>query len=145
MVDYSLARPTEDHIGLISSTMRHDDLLEVGRAGFATAKEALTYSVDLSDESWVWLADSRPLAIFGLVLGDTLSGPWLLTAVGVEDHGRAFARLSKWFAKRLAKEHGELVALIDVEYTKSIRWASWMGFDVSHVIDQFSVGGEYSY
>lgn len=127
--------PTTRDVLALGSLMREADYQETIRAGFSGGIDALTESVKMSDLIYIAIIDGEPVAMWGLVLGPMMSltgAPWLLTGTGIERYKMTFLKT----ARRVIGEFkdrcpGGLYAFIDAEYDKAIRWAEWMGFEIS--------------
>lgn len=124
-------RPTDDAIKFIADNMRQGDAIEVMASGEHTPIEALTLSVKSSDSAVVVFIDDVPVAAFGLVRRDYLSGsgvPWLLSAEQALAHRRKFLELSPQVIDEMLQICPKLVNFVHSENKVSIRWLKWLGF-----------------
>lgn len=96
---------------------------------------ALTRSWLFSKEAATVLAPDRlPLCVFGVneeVSADGWYEFWLLGTTDILRHKIAFLRTCRYFRQYVLSMYPRLRAHIDARYDLSLRWAKWMGCEVS--------------
>lgn len=118
--------------------MRQADADEVLASDGMTPSEALWASIQNSDECSTFLINGQVAAIFGaVVIREDFLGPplcaqaWMLTSDVVDRYPILFARVSMAVAHMMAEKYGCLLNAVDARYGAALRWAEWVGFEVS--------------
>lgn len=121
---------TAEYGRAVAASMRPADIVEVWALARHSPMDAVELSLAAPGEHLAFLADDMPLAVFGCsrTVLDGIGTPWLLGAVGVERHARQFLRLGRAYVARWATEYDELVNVVDIRNTVSIRWLRRLGF-----------------
>lgn len=117
----------------LAAGLRDADRLELEHAGHDPL-DAIVRSIRASQWSYAAVEDREVLAIWGLVVDPLLAGygtPWLLTANGVERHQRMFLEQSRFWVGWMLHRVPRLTVLIDSEYKQALRWAKWLGFELT--------------
>jgi hypothetical protein len=113
--------------------LRHGDACEVAAYGI-TKELAIADSMKRSLWSETYLVDGEVAAILGLGLTSMIGGhgvPWLLTGPACERHRRRFMIESKRQVGRMLDQVSPLVNFVHADYSRAIRWLSWLGFDIA--------------
>jgi hypothetical protein len=119
------------HAVAVAERMRAADRAEVWALGRHSPVQAVVRSIAVSAESWAFVADGVPLALFGVapVVGHPgVGSPWLLGADGVERHVRPFLALGREFVARWLVAYPRLYNCVDARNRSSVRWLSALGF-----------------
>lgn len=113
--------------------MREADAEECRRQGYEP-QEALSESIRESLKSIAVFSDGELLGVWGYrphtILGSTVNA-WFLSTPAIENHRIAAARESKRVISFLLTLYPQIVVRVDKDYTLSINWLSWLGFEVS--------------
>lgn len=111
------------------------------RAGGLTPSEALTLSVERSDECWLLTRYGRMVACWGYrtrsILGNTVD-VWMLSGGGVAGMELTFARESRRLMSDLLTRYSTLVAWVWIGHTVTVRWLEWLGFEKGPTQDDFA-------
>ena len=124
--------PTPFDLTYIANTMRSGDIDEVWASHNATPFEALKISINASEYCVVALADDEPVAVFGLIVRDMLTGtgcPWLLGSESVKNYRRELLEYSPQVVSEMLEICPRLYNYVDVRNKPSIRWLKWLGFE----------------
>jgi hypothetical protein len=121
---------TPEHGLAVAAAMRPADIAEVWAVAHHSPLQAIELSLEAPGEQLAFLADDMVLAVFGCSATaiDGIGTPWLLGAVGVERHARQFLRLGRAHVARWAGQYDDLVNVVDIRNTLSIRWLRRLGF-----------------
>jgi hypothetical protein len=143
-MNMEVREPTPSDVLTLGALMRDADHEETVRAGFDSGIDALIESIKMSDLIYIAVVDDEPVAMWGLVLGPMMSltgAAWLLTGTGIERYKMTFLKTARrviaGFSERCPNG---LFAFIDAEYDKAIRWAEWLGFEVSPPVPHPTTG-----
>lgn len=125
---------TMKYVNDLSENMRLEDRREVTK--FRADMSVLDIVVDAVQRStWCYCltADDEVVAIWGIVIPGLMAGtgyPWALTTDLVEDYRarRVVMWLSRQYLDRMRHEAPVLVAMVDEEHVKAVRWLQWLGF-----------------
>lgn len=122
--------PTTEDILSVAARMRDADVLEVAASSGHTPIQALTESVMDSEQSFCFVVDGVPHAIFGFdrtgSRGDAIV--WLLAADSVKAHRKLFLRESRRIVNAWAEEFTSLYNWVAEDNLASLRWLEWLGF-----------------
>ncbi|SKA37799.1 hypothetical protein SAMN02745126_05959 [Enhydrobacter aerosaccus] len=121
---------TMAHVDAI--VLRPGDVAEIAALGLSS-REGLRLSLDRALEAQAYLADGEVAAIAGIGLPSMLgrvATPWLLTGMPVERHRKAFLCLTRARIAGLRREWDLLINYVHADYSQSIRWLAWLGFDI---------------
>ena len=129
---------------VLAAFLRPEDEQEVDAAGFEDGLDALRFSLERSDVCYVAEIDGEPVAMWGL-RSDSLVGqtgaPWLLTGSGIEAHRLTFMRVARVMLDEfLDRCPRGLHVRIDAEYSRALRWAKAMGFELSEPLPHPTTG-----
>ena len=136
--------PTDEAIRFIAANMRQADAVEVRASSSHEPLAALLHSVELSNYSSVVWINGVPVAIFGLVIRDILTGsgvPWLLSAEQVLNHKREILVHSKAGVSQMLTICPRLFNYVHAENKISIRWLKWLGFSIGEP-ERYGMNGE---
>lgn len=102
------------------------------------SREALVESQAASSLCYAALFDGEMAALCGVVpfsqtaLGDSGAGlVWMLSGHACSKHPKAFLRTSRAVADVLLEQYRCLGNLVDARYTAALRWARWLGAELS--------------
>lgn len=111
--------------------LRWEDEEECAAGGFTPAEGVLD-SIRRSTEAYTVEVDGEVLCYWGLredcIIGGRAS-VWMLSTPVMDKHPRFAARESMMLVDSLLTTHYHLSAFVDTEYTRSIRWLEWLGFE----------------
>lgn len=110
------------------------------RAGGFTPMEALRDSVARSTMAFTSECEGEIVAYWGVredcIIGGRAS-VWCLSTPAMDRHPRWAARESLWLLCALMETHYHLSCIVDVEYTRAVRWLEWLGFKRGQKIGRF--------
>jgi hypothetical protein len=117
--------------------LRDGDVQE-GLALGLEPRQALIDSFRESDVSWAALFDGEVASMCGVVsiarttLGDSGEGiVWMLSGRACSARPKAFLRTSRAVVDVLLQHYRTLANVIDARYEGALRWARWLGAEVS--------------
>ena len=110
--------------------MRAVDQAEVKLMSGHTPMEALAYSVHVSAESVVGYIDDVPACIFGVSGGGLGASVWMLGTDALARRPLSVARASEEPVMGLLARHGVLSNYVHAENKTTLRWLSWLGFEI---------------
>lgn len=129
--------------------MRACDAAEVRASSALTPAEALRQSLALSTRAWCALAESGPVAMWGVGAARTvLSGtgsPWLLATPGLHGLRRDFLRLSRHYVAFMHEDFPMLENYVRAGNGASLRWLAWCGFGIAERPVPYGAAGEPFY
>lgn len=122
--------------------LRPEDEAEC-RLGGMTGREALRFSMERSDYSYVFVnpKNNIPIAFFGWRNDSACCASckaWMLSTPELERCSVFFLRHSRRVLETLLADHYSVEVLVDHSYTKAVRWLEWLGFRREGVLDHFS-------
>lgn len=129
---------TISHCIRVAKYMREEEKREIEATG-ESPEQAIIRSFNSS--FWVRTGvdkHNQPLGITGLAyLDNKWVSPWLLCTADVLKYWRPFLRTCKKELIEIEEKYPNLINAIDMRYTKSIRWAEWLGFriDKPHMVN----------
>lgn len=126
-----IERATEAHADAIWQNLRPMDFYEVTAVTPEPVQLALRRAVRESSESWAWLVDGKPVALFGVAPLSIVSrsgSPWLVATPALRQHRRFFLEHSRWYLEHMQKEYALLWNMVSINNHESIRWLKWLGF-----------------
>lgn len=135
-VRYEIVPATRAHAVELAETMRIADVIELDAMGY-TPLAAIELSLATSRDAFTGMADGVIMCIFGVSSATVLSDeafPWLLTAQGMPRHAKMFLRLNLAFINDMKRRYRLLWGLVCETNATSIRWLSWLGFNVDHEV-----------
>lgn len=110
------------------------------RAGGFSPSEAVADSIRRSTEAYTVEWEGEVLAYWGVredcIIGGRAS-VWMLSTPAMDRHPRWAARTSRYLVNELLEDHYYLSAFVDTEYTRSIRWLEWLGFERGTKLGRF--------
>lgn len=126
---------TGRHLRYIAECFRPEEERECLASWDETPLVALTRSWLFSAEAATCLApDSRPLCVWGIndeVSDDGWHEFWLLGTTDILKHKIAFLRTCRGWKPHVLAKYGKVRSHIDARYELSLRWAKWLGCEVS--------------
>lgn len=135
---------TLEHALALAPHVREEDAAEVQASHGMTPLDALAAGVTQSEpHAWAGYIDGELAGLFGISRSTFLSTaavPWLLTSKVVERHPRAFWLACREVVRQWAATHHELEQWVDARYTRALRWARRLGFQVEPA-EPFGVHG----
>ena len=130
-----VAETTPQHMRFIAAHFREEERLECLALCNETPLQALARSWIASREVWTFLGPERtPLCVAGITDGPDENGwwnPWLLGTTDILHHKTAFLRACRAYVPEFLHAYKRLRTYIDARYTQSLRWARWLGCEVS--------------
>lgn len=114
--------------------MRQADKDEVLASGGFRPAQALRACLRRSEVARTVFVGDEALAMFGVIAGDPVSTPWLLTTTAVDRYPMAFWRASKLVVPELRALYPLMAQAIDVRYTRAVSWARRLGFAVGEPV-----------
>lgn len=127
-------RGTEADAFELYATMRKEDVAELRATGLSPLGGLLD-SVRQSDQPMAVVVGESVAAMFGVAPVDILSGVgavWMLSGYAVDMASPlVFLRRCRAELEQLLARWPKLINAIDARYVRSVRWARWLGFDVS--------------
>lgn len=135
--------PTPKDVAQLARTMRPIDALECRCVGGHEPEEALEEAVSAS--LWCYAAEvaGDVACMFGVAPGSLLddeAAPWLLSADGIERHGRQVLAHARPFIERMRGDYERLYNVVHADNRAAIRFLRWGGF--SFLDDALCYGGE---
>lgn len=121
------------HALAVALHIRAGDAAEIAALGREPVP-ALIDAIAASRCAYCALFDGEPVALFGVVPypdATERGNAWLITAAGIERDKRAFLRGSRTVLEFFLREFEYLDCLVDGRYRGALRWAAWLGFEVS--------------
>lgn len=126
-------KTTEEHINILSDSIRHEERLEVYRSTCQTPKEALMRSFRVSSDIFTAIIEDEIVCISGAapysMLGYAAS-PWMLTSEHMKKHPRQLLKYTKLVVDVWRHNYRMLENYVDSDYQQSLRWAKWAGFTI---------------
>lgn len=133
MIEPCVVRATMEHTMRVGEYMREDDRREIWASAKSLPHHTLMRSYILSDAPKTIMFNERPIAMFGVVNQNVMSGygvPWLLGTEEIEKISFRFLRGSREHLAEMLSEYKRLENFVDVRNTVSIKWLRWLGFDM---------------
>ncbi len=134
MTSMEIVPATLAHAHELAPLMREEDVAEVQAAAGFSPLEGLLESLAVSSISRTLLFDGKVAAIFGVAPMDALEGVgsvWMLTGEGISRNPFLFLRICRAQIQGLLEQWPVLVYAIDARYERAIRWAKWVGCEMS--------------
>lgn len=145
--DVRMVQATLEHAVALAPSLREEDAAEILASSGHTPLEALTLSVQGSEEAYALLLDGEVAALWGVAaLRRSILGPpvawsvWLLGGELLRRHRQTFVRLSREVVAVLRARYAVLFNFVDARYVGALRWAAWLGFEVGPP-EAFGVAG----
>lgn len=126
-------KPTPEMVRYIADNMRKADAVEVWEMSDQTPIESLEQGVSLSNFCSVAVIDDLPVAVFGLVIVDIITGtgvPWLLGTNGAVKHRKVFLDSCSEGIDEMLNICPNLFNYVHAENKISVRWLKHMGFTI---------------
>lgn len=95
---------------------------------------SIVNSIKVSDLCWTARVDNRLMAIFGVAPVNLLASegrPWLIGTPLVDTHPKIFLENCGKYIDLMADRYETMHNYVDARNVKSIRWLSWLGFEIS--------------
>lgn len=135
MSDAKLVTPELWHAEALVEHMAPRDIMEFAMLGISDPVERICRGIENSVCGWTALeGDDEPLCIGGVGPGAGIGVLWMVSQPGLERHKKFFLRESRARLPELLERFPRLITIVSCEYTKSLRWLEWLGFDVSQEI-----------
>lgn len=91
-------------------------------------------SIKVSDMCWTARVDGKLMAIFGVAPVNLLASegrPWLIGTPLVDSKPKIFLENCENYIDLMADRYETMHNYVDARNVKSIRWLSWLGFEIS--------------
>ena len=121
------------HAQYIAQNLRACDRQELEATSPQAPAHSALSSFEQSYLCWAGLVDDEPVMIFGVATSShiTIEGaPWMLATPKLEDNATEFLRRCAYFIEHMRRPYVFLENAIDARNTTSIRWLSWLGFEI---------------
>lgn len=118
---------TLDHLEEILPNIRDIDTEECEDIFGVDIEEGLIWSLEQSDLAYAAKVDGEIVCVFGLVIGETVSTPWLVGTDAIGDNWLHFARASRDIWDSMRDAHGPLANYLKKTNTVHLRWLEWLG------------------
>jgi hypothetical protein len=142
MIDRSVyTRPTKfEDLSELIENLRDEDRAEI-IASHGGEKIAVLYSfINSRICETAFNGDGEVVCVYGIqVIGETLACPWMLSTDKLPEVAFAFLRGSKKWITRMNESYCFLMNVVDANYTTSLRWLSFLGFEVTQAIESYGV------
>ena len=128
---------------IIARNLRREDALEAEALAGVSPSVLMKKSFSNSMESWVWVKDDEPGAIWGVAMDSIIGGTaqiWLVSTPVVDRYPIEFLRSSRKVLEVLQTRYPVLENWVDARYVKCIRWLEWLGFTMGEA-EPFGVQG----
>ncbi len=112
--------------------LRPGDLREIEVLGLTMA-EAFDISTRRALWAHAYLIDGEVAALVGLSVDSLIGGvasPWLVTGKPVDQHKKLFLRETRDGVEKMRLLFPVLRNYVHAEYTETIRWLKWLGFNI---------------
>lgn len=129
--------PTQSDIDELALSMRPFDVLECDLVAGLAPREALMDAVERTDDALAMLIDGKVLSIFGCSEASFLGGeghPWMLSATGIERHGRVVLTLAPRFFAEMQAGREHLSNIVHADNRSAIRFLRWCGFEFGETV-----------
>lgn len=111
-----------------------DGIAELASVYAMTPAEALRRNLAASSEAWTMFADNEVLAMFGVAPVSILERKgefWIAGSVNICRHKLSFARQCRRFLPQLLAHWSEVVGVLEHHRADVVRWAQWMGVEIT--------------
>lgn len=125
------------HAESLAQVMRPEDIAEVRSSDDWSPIQALAESLRKSEEAWSVFVDGEIAAMYGVSTLSMLGGVgavWMLTGPALEKHPLAVLRACQRLLPDLLIRHHVLINAIDARYSKALKWAKWLGFELGECV-----------
>lgn len=132
-MQFTIVPATAEHCEQLAPRLRALDVCDVIDRMGITPVQLLQKSIAISSHSWCWLADGKPVCMFGFRTDNIMAAsatPWLLASNEIERVHRAFWLQSKDFIAYARSRFARITGQVDVRNTRSITWLRRLGFTV---------------
>lgn len=133
MADIEFIKPTKELVEMIAEDMRPEDVAEVWASDHNTPLESLMGGWRMSNFATVAAVEGVPLAMFGLVKRDILSGSgiiWMLGSNEAKKYRREFLTLTPPVIDEMLAICPRLCNMVHTKNRASVRWLKWLGFTI---------------
>lgn len=121
-----------DHVQFLQLTP--EGIVELADVYAMTPAEALRRNLAGSSEAWTMLAGDEVLAMFGVAPLSLLEGKgefWIAGSVNICRHKLSFSRQCRRFLPQLLSHWSEVVGILEHHRADIVRWAQWMGVEIT--------------
>lgn len=129
------------HARSIVHDMRLPSTYEVERAGLDPSR-TVEDAVRRAALTWAGMIDGELVCLGGVEQTTILSDSaylWLITTKAVEAHPFIFVRRSQMVLEAILEQYRMVYGVVDKDFTRSIMWLRWLGFEIGPVEDRFRV------
>ncbi len=128
---HEVVETTQEHVEKLATTMQAADVLECERATGQTPLDALETMLKVNTECWTWLVEGEVGAIYGVLHSQLGTMVTLLGSDLIRKYPRKFLFITQISAWYFLDKYGSLYNYVDAEYTRSIKWLEWLGFEIA--------------
>jgi len=137
-----VVKRVHDIVDLGDFVLRTEDEAECA-AGGLNGTDAVRLGIEHSLASWgMWNEEEMLLCVWGVspatVLGDQAQ-LWMLSTTELPKHPISFARVSKQIFAELMAVYPSSIIAVHTPYTRSMRWAKWLGFRPWREVGEFTL------
>lgn len=133
MATYITMPSTLEHIEILAPNLSQADIDELIASSGRSPLQALMLGYNRGAECRTWLADDKPLAMFGIIYKTLISDdviPWMLGSEELRKHARGFLSSSTATIKGWSEKYTYLENYVDIRHKRAVRWLSWLGFTI---------------
>ena len=143
----SFRKTFKEDIAELASNLREADRKELIASSGLEPLDALTLSVDISEECNTIVTDDNKVAgIFGVArINETTGCPWLMGTNLIKEIRSEFLRGSMDWIIEKNNEYQVLTNFVHAENTTAIRWLKYLGFSFPRLVEEYGVGKEPFY
>ncbi len=132
-MNYYVTPTTAPHVADLLADVRKEDAAEAWGAMHWTPYDALRSCIDHTKHVFSGMVDDTPLCIFGIAPRSMISPigvPWMMSSNALATHSVAWIRHNREVFTAFSAGWDRLENYVDSRYTKAVRWAGWLGFEV---------------
>ena len=130
MVKYIIRKPNKEDVKYFNKYARQADKNEVFLFSGKTIGETLKDIPDVTQNSYVWEVEGKPVSIFGVSSWGDDNIIWLLATDDFEEYKNIFRTDCKKVFEELIKDYNYLYNYVYAKHKKAIRWLKWLGANI---------------
>ena len=137
------SRPYKEwHGNELAENMRQVDIDEVYASSGHTPLQAVLSSVELSDENFTFLHESKVVAIAGIrEVNENSAVPWMLCSNAIEDfkkdYKKTFYKCTRQWVDDMNERYQMLFNYVDARNEVTIRWLKHLKFEFPKLIEDY--------